>query len=61
MSVAFLAADGHILNVAEMQPESLTIHCAASPARYALEMAGGWFAQKGLGEGLPVSGLTPFQ
>ena len=61
LSVAFMAADGRILNVAEMQPESLTIHCAASPARYALEMEGGWFAKQGGGKGQTITGLASTQ
>lgn len=57
LSVAFLDQQGRILNIAEMQPNTETSHCAAAPARYALEMNAGWFASKGLGPGLQIQGL----
>ena len=58
LSVAFLDAAGRILNVAEMAPETSTLHCSAGPARYAVEMNAGWFAQRGGRAGMPVSGLN---
>lgn len=57
LSVAFLDDKGTILNVEDMQPQTTTNHCAARPARYALEMNLGWFARRGLGKGLRISGL----
>lgn len=57
LSVAFLDGQGKIINIAEMQPESLNIHCAASPARYALEMGRGWFARRGISPGMRIRGL----
>ena len=57
LSVAFLDEKGRILNIAEMQPNTETSHCAGAPARYALEMNAGWFASKGFGPGLQVQGL----
>lgn len=57
LSVAFLDAAGRIVNVAEMQPHSETNHCARQPARYALEMNAGWFAQRGLQPGHRIGGL----
>lgn len=47
LSVAFLDTQGRILNIAEMKPHSEDNHCATRPARYALEMNSGWFAQRG--------------
>jgi uncharacterized membrane protein (UPF0127 family) len=58
LSVAFLDAEGVIINIAEMRPLSLDSHCAGRPARYALEMAGGWFARRGLKPGMRVLGLA---
>jgi len=57
LSVAFMDANGRILNIAEMKPHSEDNHCAAKPARYALEMNGGWFAQRGLKAGDVVNGI----
>jgi uncharacterized membrane protein (UPF0127 family)/multidrug resistance efflux pump len=58
LSVAFIDDEGGILNVANMAPQSQDLHCAIGPARYALEMRRGWFAARGLGAGVKVSGLA---
>ena len=58
LSVAFLDAQGRILNVAEMKPQTETSHCAAAPAKFALEMSGGWFASKGLKAGATLQGVA---
>ena len=57
LSVAFLDAQGTIVNIADMQPHSEQSHCAARPARYALEMNKGWFAQRGVKPGAKLRGL----
>lgn len=57
LSVAFLDEQGVILNIENMQPQTESNHCAAKPARYALEMNQGWFAQKGIRPGMRVGGL----
>lgn len=57
LSVAFLDGEGTIINIAEMQRESLDIHCAARPARYALEMTRGWFARRGISPGMRITGM----
>lgn len=57
LAVAFLDEQGRILNVAEMQPGSEENHCAASPARYALEMNTGWFKGRGLAAGTVIRGV----
>ncbi|AYH45121.1 DUF192 domain-containing protein [Azoarcus sp. DN11] len=57
LSVAFMDRDGRILNVAEMQPQTEDSHCAAAPARFALEMNAGWFASRGLGAGTVIRGI----
>lgn len=57
LSVAFIDEAGTIVNVADMQPHSEQSHCAARPARYALEMNKGWFAQRGIKPGAKLRGL----
>jgi len=57
LSVAFIDEAGAILNIADMQPRSEQSHCAAKPARYALEMNKGWFAQRGIKPGAKLRGL----
>lgn len=57
LSVAFIDAGGTIVNIADMQPHSEESHCASSPARYALEMVQGWFAQRGIRAGAQLRGL----
>jgi uncharacterized membrane protein (UPF0127 family) len=58
LSVAFLDEQGRIINVEEMQPQTEDQHCAGRPAKFALEMSAGWFAQRGLGAGLDIKGLV---
>jgi uncharacterized membrane protein (UPF0127 family) len=57
LSVAFIDVRGVILNIAEMQPETLTSHDAAGMAKYALEMNKGWFAARKITAGARVTGL----
>jgi uncharacterized membrane protein (UPF0127 family) len=57
LSVAFIDADGTIVSISDMQPRTETSHCAAAPAKYALEMNRGWFAAKGLKAGSRIRGL----
>ncbi len=57
LSIAFMDANGRILNIAEMKPQSEENHCANKPARYALEMNTGWFAQRGLKAGDVLGGI----
>jgi len=56
LTIAFLADDGTIVNLADMQPHSLDSHCSARPVRHALEMNRGWFARRGIGPGFRLSG-----
>lgn len=51
LSIAFIADDGTIVNVAEMKPKSDESHCSDKPVRYALEMNQGWFSKRGLKPG----------
>ena len=57
LSVAFIADDGRILNIEDMAPQTEDNHCAARPARYALEMNRGWFSRHGIAPGMKISGL----
>lgn len=57
LAVAFLDDNGTILNVEEMKPQTEDNHCAAAPARFALEMNSGWFSAKGLKPGGRVLGI----
>ena len=57
LSVAFIDQSGEIINIADMQPHSEQSHCASRPARYALEMNKGWFAQRGIKPGAKLGGL----
>lgn len=58
LSVAFIDDDGKILNIADMKPHSEQSHCAAAPARFALEMNQGWFAERGIGAGDQLGGIA---
>jgi uncharacterized membrane protein (UPF0127 family) len=57
LSVAFVDERGEIVNIADMQPLDETTHCAARPARYALEMNQGWFKKRGIGPGARLDGI----
>jgi uncharacterized membrane protein (UPF0127 family) len=57
LSVAFIDEAGAITNIADMQPHSEQSHCASRPARYALEMNKGWFAERGIKPGAKLRGL----
>ena len=57
LSIAFLDEKGQIINVDEMAPETESNHCAAKPARFALEMNAGWFKAKGLKAGMSIGGV----
>ncbi len=57
LSVAFLDEQGVILNIETMEPLNDRSHCAAAPARHALEMDAGWFEKKGVRPGMRISGI----
>ena len=56
LTAAFVADDGTIVNLADMQPKSLDSHCSARPVRYVLEMHQGWFAKRGIRAGQRLGG-----
>jgi uncharacterized protein len=59
LSIAFIADDGRVVNLADMQPQSVESHCSAEPVRFALEMNQGWFAKRGIKPGIKLKG-PPF-
>jgi uncharacterized membrane protein (UPF0127 family) len=59
LSIAFIAADGRILNIDDMAPQDERLHWSKGPALHALEMRKGWFAERGIRPGDLVSGLPP--
>ena len=56
LSIAFIADDGTIVNIADMQPQTEESHCPARPIRLALEMNQGWFAKRGFKAGMKLGG-----
>ena len=59
LSIAFIADDGTVVAVEEMQPQTLDQHCSPKPVRFALEMNKGWFAKRGIKPGSRIAG-APF-
>lgn len=57
LSVAFIDADGKIINIEDMEPQTTESHCAKKPAQYALEMNRGWFKQKNIKPNSVINGL----
>lgn len=60
LSVAFIDETGNIINIEDMKPQTEDSHCATRPARFALEMNKGWFADKHFKAGTRVIGLERF-
>ena len=56
LTAAFVADDGRIVNLADMEPLSLHSHCSTEPVRYVLEMHRGWFAERGIKAGARLRG-----
>jgi uncharacterized protein len=61
LSIAFIGADGRILNIEDMSPQTDDPHWSKGAALFALEMKKGWFKERGIGvgdlvKGLPVAG-----
>ncbi|SCZ85227.1 DUF192 domain-containing protein [Nitrosomonas mobilis] len=57
LSVAFIDAEGIIINIADMEPNTLKQHHSAKTASFALEMNQGWFAKYAIQTGDQVRGL----
>jgi uncharacterized membrane protein (UPF0127 family) len=61
LSIAFIAPDGRIVNIEDMKPQTEESHYSRGPAQFALEMRKGWFAERGIGPGAVVKGISPTQ
>jgi uncharacterized protein len=61
LSIAFADASGRIVRIADMEPDSLADVSSVVPARYALEMTRGWFAQHGIAEGDAIRRIPQVQ
>lgn len=59
LDIAFVDDDGTVVNLDQMQPQTLDNHCSQQPVRYVLEMNKGWFAKRGVKAGSRLSG-APF-
>lgn len=59
LTAAFVADDGTIVNLADMQPQTTDSHCSAKPVRFVLEMNKGWFAKRAIKPGFRLTG-QPF-
>jgi len=57
LSVAFVDAQGTILNIRDMEPHSEESHMSAGPSIYAIEVNRGWFAAKNVKAGDRVTGI----
>lgn len=51
LTAAFVADDGTIVNLEDMQAQTTQSHCSTKPVRYVLEVNQGWFAKKGIKAG----------
>ncbi|MGE5622699.1 MAG: DUF192 domain-containing protein [Bacillota bacterium] len=57
LSVAFIDETGKVVNIEDMEPQTLESHCAKKPVTYALEMHRGWFKQRNIKPGSVIDGL----
>ena len=57
LSIAFIDAEGRILNIEKMTPKSLVSVPSVAPAQYALEVPLGWFSSHSIVVGDRVQGL----
>lgn len=59
LTAAFVADDGSIVNLVDMQPKTTESHCSAKPVRFVLEMNQGWFGKRAIKAGFRLTG-QPF-
>jgi len=57
LSAAFFDEDGLLVDVIDLEPFNTQIRCSQRPARFALEMDQGWFAERGIGPGTRLEGI----
>jgi uncharacterized membrane protein (UPF0127 family) len=60
LSIAFIDTEGRIVDIQDMQPLDTIPHVSAEPARYALEVNQGFFAERGIEVGDEVE-LSPLR
>lgn len=56
LTAAFVADDGTIVNLEDMQAQTTASHCSVKPVRFVLEVNQGWFAKRGLKAGTKLRG-----
>lgn len=56
LTAAFVADDGTVVNLVDMQPLTTESHCSVQPVRFVLEMHQGWFARRGIAAGARLRG-----
>ncbi len=57
LSISFIADDGKIVNIEEMQANTTNNHCPKAAVRYALEMNKQWFSERVIVPGSVITGL----
>ncbi len=57
LSAAFFDEAGLLVDVIDLEPFNTEIRCSKRPARYALEMNQGWFAERGVELGARLAGI----
>ncbi|WP_062310435.1 DUF192 domain-containing protein [Polynucleobacter sinensis] len=57
LAIAFIADDGKIVNIEEMQANTTNNHCPKAAVRYALEMNQQWFSERVITPGTVIQGL----
>jgi uncharacterized membrane protein (UPF0127 family) len=59
LDIAFLDANKRVINIDQMTKETLDIHRATAPFRYAVEAPRGWFAAHGVAAGATATFTIP--
>jgi uncharacterized membrane protein (UPF0127 family) len=59
LSIAFVAADGRIMEVQDMAADTVTYHVPRLPYRFAIEANSGWYDRHGMPAGSVVSLPSP--
>ena len=57
LAIDFIADDGKIVNIEEMQAETTNSHCPKANVRSALEMNRQWFSERVIVPGTVITGL----
>ncbi len=55
LTAAFISAEGVIVHLEDMQPQTTVVHTSPRPYYYGQEANQGWFARNGIGVGDRVS------